>query len=113
MKALFLVLDQQSDNVPTIRYQENQLGFSPSLSRNFAGMYTINLQQAFPSVEGRLFVTSNPSVRYQSGATTPQIEQVTSVLANDIDGEVYIENKINGQLADGISGFQIIIYLKD
>lgn len=112
-KTLHIVLDQQSDNNPSVKYQDNQLGFAPVYTRNFEGLCTINLQSAFPSCEGRLFAFANTIIRYSDGVENPVIIGTTTISVNDVDGEIYIENRVNGVLADGFSGLQIFIGLKE
>jgi len=106
MNQWHVSLSQEGSNIPTINYELNQLGITPILQRVANGLYLIKFNG---NLERKLFAIANPIIGYQNGIESPSIDRTTTISVNDIDGEITILNKINGNYADGFDNLNLIV----
>ena len=107
MKSIYISLKQEGQKHPEVRYASNNTGTLPQITRSHEGVAMLK----FPSsvvTEGKMFVPPATATSFSGG----QLVGVTTVTGNDVDGEVYIVNTINGTQTDGWQ-IDFVVHLED
>lgn len=107
MKAIYISLKQEGTDNPEIRYASNNTGTMPQITRSHEGVAMLKFHSSV-TTEGKMYVPATTATTFSGG----QLVAVTTVTGNDIDGEVYIVNTVNGAQTDGWQ-IDFVIYLED